>query len=852
MADPRHNPLQEYTRRRDFNASSEPRADGPHRRARSDELCFVVQKHDARRLHYDFRLELDGTLKSWAVPKGPSLDPREKRLAVQVEDHPIAYADFEGSIPHGHYGAGDVIIWDRGTWQPHGDPRAGYQKGKLSFTLHGEKLAGDWHLVRTHLKGSGDKPQWLLIKEEDGSARPAEQYTVVEAEPASVVSGTRLAADADRPAPATAKRTPRRTRRQPAARDGDAIPDLLAPELATLVKEPPQGDWLYEIKFDGYRLLARIRGGEVRLFTRNGNDWSARLPQQVDAIASLGLADTWLDGEIVVLNAKGAPDFQALQRAFDAQRSADIVYYLFDLPYCEGRDLRALPVERRRDELLRLLGKKRIGPLRYSEALDAEDYRELLRNACAMSLEGVIGKRLGSPYAGRRTADWIKLKCRLRQEFVIAGYSHPKGSCSGFGALLLAVNENGALRYAGRVGTGFNQADLRSLHARLRRLERKRPPVTAMPPGAQTRDVHWVDPKLVCEVEFAEWTQDGLVRQAAFLALRTDKPPEEIVREIPREVDAKKPARPPVARGGGKRGSATVAGVAISNPHRLIDADSGAHKIDLARFYADIADWILPQLKQRPVSLLRAPEGIDGEQFFQKHAERLAIPHITHLDRALDPGHAPLMQIDSLPALIGVAQMGTVELHTWVATSDRIETPDRFVLDLDPDPKLPWRKMIEATQLVLSVLDELGLEALLKTSGGKGMHVVVPLARRAGWEEVKAFARAISVFMTRQLPERFTATMGPQNRIGKIFIDYLRNQRGASTVSAYSVRARPGLPVSVPIAHDELAALESARQWTMANLRERLDGLKQDPWAAPNSRQRLTRAQWKKLDAEKP
>ncbi|MBA4242725.1 MAG: DNA ligase D [Pseudomonas sp.] len=830
----------EYSRKRNFERTSEPAERTGKRRSKAGALRFVVQKHDARRLHYDFRLELDGTLKSWAVPKGPSLDPRDKRLAVHVEDHPLEYASFEGSIAEGNYGAGDVIVWDQGIWQPQGDPAAAYAAGKLKFSLVGEKLSGDWTLVRTRLRGSGDKEQWLLIKERDDIARPSDEYDIVEAQPQSVISGALVGG----PSGKAKGRTPSKAK---APKPAAAFPESLAPQLATLTDHPPEGDWLYEVKFDGYRILARIRDGEVRLFTRNGHDWTQRLPLQAKALAKLGLHDSWLDGEVVALNEQGLPDFQQLQNAFDIGRSHDLVYYLFDAPFINGEDLRQTPLEQRRAQLKLLLGNTRNGPLRFSAAFTAH-HRDIVESACAMSLEGVIGKRAGSLYVSRRSADWIKLKCRLRQEFVIVGHTQPQGSRSGFGALLLAVNEDDGLRYAGRVGTGFGEAALKALHQRLQELAREDSPLAHKLTAAQARGVSWVEPQLIGEVEFAEWTREGIVRQASFVALRSDKPAAQIVRERPGAPQSS-PPRKPAAKAGGKP---VVAGVAISNAQRVIDPDSGTSKLQLAQFYESIADWLLPYLNNRPVSLLRAPEGIGGEQFFQKHAERLAIPNIKHLDPELDPGHARLMEIDSVAALVGAAQMGCIELHTWGATSDRIETPDLFVLDLDPDPALPWRSMLEATRLTLTVLDELGLQAFLKTSGGKGIHIIVPLARRAGWDEVKAFAKAIAQFMTSQLPERFTATSGPKNRVGKIFIDYLRNSRGASTVAAYSVRARPGLPVSVPISRDELDGLRSAQQWTVGNLQQRLDGLKQDPWQGYSNRQRLTRAMWDRLGAKPP
>lgn len=868
----------EYNRKRNFDLTSEPAEPRTRsKRAGAGALSFVVQKHDARNLHYDFRLELNGTLKSWAVPKGPSLDPSDKRLAVHVEDHPLSYGSFEGSIPKGQYGGGDVIVWDRGVWEPEGDALKAYKAGKLGFRLYGEKLGGRWNLVRTRLKGSGDKEQWLLIKEQDEEAKAASEYDLISERPESVITGERLQRDQSSKGSAKPSAKAVDAKVTPASRDSKkartasgasaarkkstvaskhacSVPQTFSPQLATLASEPPAGDWLYEIKFDGYRILARVIAGEVRLFTRNGHDWTHRLPEQAKAIADLKLGDSWLDGEMVVLDDEGLPDFQALQNAFDVEKTQSIVYYLFDAPFLNGKDIREEPLESRRKALQMALDDD--SPLlRFSEVLDA-DYQHIYRSACAMNLEGVIGKRAGSEYVSKRSADWIKLKCRLRQEFVIVGYTSPKGSRSGFGALLLAVHETAgskSLRYAGRVGTGFNQKLLTQLHQRLQKLERKTAPLQSIQGLARQSEIQWVSPKLVCEVEFAQWTNERVVRQAAFIALREDKPAVDIIEEQA-QVFSEPQSAHEAQQAGVKRSSKAIRdklnGVSISHPDRVIDELSGACKYDLAVFYDSIQDWILPQLSGRPVSLLRAPEGVEGEQFFQKHAEHLAIPDIRHLDKSLDPGHAPLMQIDSAKALVGAVQMGCIELHSWGALSNDIEKPDRIVLDLDPDPKLPWKAMVEATQLLLSVLDEIGLEAWLKTSGGKGMHVIVPVARHLDWDSLKAFSKAISEFMARELPERFVSKMGPKNRVGKIFIDYLRNSRGASTVTAYSVRARPGLPVSVPIARDELAGLRSAQQWTLTNLAARLEQLKADPWADFHYRQRVSKAMWKQLGGQ--
>jgi bifunctional non-homologous end joining protein LigD len=835
--------LDDYNRMRDFSATSEPAAKRSVKKTAKDHaLQFCIQKHDASRLHYDFRLELDGALKSWAVPKGPSLDPRVKRLAVHVEDHPLDYATFEGRIPEGHYGAGDVIVWDRGVWIPQGDPAQAYAKGKLKFELQGEKLGGLWNLVRTHMPGKQE--QWFLIKHQDGAAKPESDYDVVSAEPDSVLSERTLvtqkpkAADKPKPIKKPARKVAPKTQSAPLTGAHKAkLPDQLKPELATLVERAPQGEWSYEIKFDGYRIMARIDHGEVKLFTRNGHDWTHKLPGQAEALAALNLESAWLDGEMVVANEQGVPDFQALQNAFDAGRSANIVYYLFDMPYLNGVDLREVPVEERRAALATVLKPNKNPLLRFSDAF-AENPDALLNSACQMQMEGLIGKRLGSPYVSRRSSDWIKLKCKHRQEFVIVGYTDPKGSRSAFGALLLGLHDrdSGKLRYAGKVGTGFNESTLKSLYEQLIPLKAKKPSVVNPPSGVDAKGVHWLKPALLAEIAFAEMTKEGAVRHAVFHGLRNDKPAKDITEERPSVV---KPKEKTVEKSAPSQLGLAKGKVRITHPDRVIDASSGTTKMQLAEYYARVAQWILPELKDRPVALVRAPDGIAGELFFQKNAEHLAIPGITVLDKKLTG--QPMMVINSAEALIGAVQMSTVELHTWNATSDNLDKPDRFVLDLDPDPALPWKSMVEATQLTLSVLDELGLKAFLKTSGGKGIHLVVPLTRKLGWDEVKDFSHAIVSHMATLLPERFSAVSGPKNRVGRIFIDYLRNGLGATTICAYAVRTREGLPVSVPIFREEVAELKGGNQWNVHTVHERLAEVGGGPWAdLKKTRQTIT------------
>ena len=813
--------LAPYHGKRDFKKTPEPRTGG---KSTNGALSFVVQKHHASRLHYDFRLELDGTLKSWAVPKGPCLDPTVKRMAVHVEDHPISYASFEGTIPPKQYGAGTVIVWDRGEWAAEGDARKALAEGKLKFELRGDKLKGHWTLVR--MRGNGEKQEpWLLIKERDGEARPLADYDIVEALPDSVLSGR----DVDDPphitygkaAPPEKKATVPAARKKAAAKNTEApgrkaaLPATLAPQLATLASTLPADpdDWLYELKFDGYRLLTRIDGDKIQCITRNGHDWTSKLPKLAKALAKLRTRSAWLDGEIVVDGEKGAPDFQALQNAFDSGATASIVYWLFDVPFLDGRDLRELPVEERRAQLARLLGRKPPNALRLSDAFEVSP-RDLLASSAHLGFEGIIGKLKGSSYVSRRSPNWIKLKNQRRQEFVIGGYTAPKGARSGFGSLLLGVyDDEGALQYCGNVGTGFDESRLADIKAKLDKQQTGDCPFETRPAGVKAQ---WVKPVLVCEVSFGEWTREGRIRHSVFQGLRTDKPARQIRREA-----AQTPDFAP-ANAGASKGATKPMTQRITNADRVIDKQSGTTKGELAAFYHQVAELMLPHLKGRPVSLVRAPEGVGGELFFQKHLKQDELPGVKLLDPALDPGHEPLLQIDTERGLLSAAQMNVIELHTWNATSNAIGKPDRMTFDLDPGEGVAWARMQEAAMLVQTLLTELGLPAFLKTSGGKGLHVVVPIRRHYDWDTVKGFSQAVVQHLADTIPDRFVAKSGPRNRVGKIFVDYLRNGFGATTVSAWSARSRPGLGVSVPLAWDELPTLTSASQWTVRNIGRRV------------------------------
>jgi bifunctional non-homologous end joining protein LigD len=936
--------LDRYRSKRDFTLTTEPQGG---RAQKGAPLSFVVQKHAARRLHYDFRLELDGTLKSWAVPKGPSLDPAEKRMAVHVEDHPLDYGGFEGTIPPGQYGAGTVIVWDRGTWTPVGDARAGYEAGKLKFALDGEKLQGHWTLVRMRPRAGEKQESWLLIKEKDEEAKPSSAFSVVDALPDSVLSGVavddapaakgaakkraaatktsakalaktplptkavraeqaaaqaaeevdetpvkrgrRGAAQAESDPPVSqgaAKKTGKGTRTVPLA-NGAAVPTgavaaklplTLTPQLATLVdRAPPGGDWIYEMKFDGYRLLARVDADGVRLFTRNGHDWTSKLRRVAAAVKALKLPSGWLDGEIVVPDSHGVPDFQLLQNALDDARGEVIQYFVFDLPFYDGHDLRNSPLVERRALLEQLTANAPDPRVHFSESFDATP-QSLLHSACSLHMEGVIGKRADAPYATGRAGTWIKLKCTQRQEFVIIGYTDPQGGRSGLGALALGVYDaEGKLHYVGNVGTGFTQDVLKDLKGRLEKLHIAKPAAVDV---ARNVRANWVKPTLVAEVSFAGWTREKKVRQGVYHGLRTDKPAETIVLEKPAAVDetgkvkkngqadgevdamavdaaagkrktaATKAATKAVTKAETKSAGKTAAKksiraaepaeddaadtgmpktMKISHPERIVDATTGITKREVVEYYARASGLILPHLVRRPVSLVRAPDGVAGQQFFQKHDDKLSIPGMKHLDPNFDRDHQPLLEVASLKALLSAAQMNVLEFHTWNATTRAIEKPDRMTFDLDPGEGLPWKHMVEGAQLVRALLDELELVGFLKTSGGKGLHVVVPIKPKLDWDAVKGLSQVIVGHLARTLPQRFVAKSGPKNRVGKIFADYLRNGRGATTASAWSARSRPGMGVSVPLAWEELEDLSSSDQWNVRTADERFDV--PDPWS---------------------
>lgn len=838
--------MAKYWAKRDFNVTAEPRGE---QAPAADRLTFVIQKHAASSLHYDFRLELDGVLLSWAVPKGPSLDPADKRLAVRTEDHPLSYASFEGVIPPKQYGAGTVIVWDNGSWKPVGDPRKGLEEGKLMFELHGQKLQGMWELVNITKPGAKQE-QWLLFKKRgDGYVRPRAEYDVVTALPDSVIAKPLLGAKIK--APASAKKPVKRATGARAASKHSGIPgavkapmpEKLQPQLATLATGvPSQGEWTYEIKFDGYRLMAKFDNGNVELVTRGGHDWSAKMPGLVAELKQLGLKSSWLDGEIVVLDENGLPSFNRLQKSFDRKTSsAGIDFFLFDAPYFEGYDLRDVALVERRRVLKALLDEMGSSHVRYSADFPG-DQASVLQSACKMNLEGVIAKRTDAPYRSRRTESWLKLKCKLRQEFVVCGYTDRSDGSPQVGSLLLGVYEDdGRLTSVGSVGTGWSSAEAAALKTKLQKLHTDSAPFAAGAgkPGRWSKRKAgtelWVEPKLVAEVEYAEITPDGQIRHGSFVSLRTDKPPKSVRRET-----AKTPASAVPLGAVGKPAAGTVK---VTNPARVIDPSTGLTKLDLVRYYESVAPFMLPHLKGRPCALVRGPTGVKGELFFQKHDEKMSIPGVVEMDPTLWPGHAPLLEVATAHGLASAAQMNVIEFHTWNSTAKKIESPDRMIFDVDPGEGTQWPHIQEAAVLVRGFLTELGLESFLKTSGGKGLHVVVPLAPKQDYDVVNQFSKAVVEHLARVIPSRFVAKSGPSNRVGKLFVDYLRNGRGATTAAAFSARARPGLGVSMPVAWDDLPELKSGAQWTVSTAREHLSFQKADPWASYwKSRQTLTKA----------
>jgi bifunctional non-homologous end joining protein LigD len=866
--------LKVYRAKRRFGVTAEPRG----RKARTQGRAFVIQKHDATRLHYDLRLELDGVMKSWAVTRGPSMVPGDKRLSIHVEDHPIEYNAFEGTIPKGEYGGGTVMIWDRGEWIPEGDPQAGYKKGHLDFRLEGEKLQGAWHLVRMRKREGERQDPWLLIKSEDEAARSKKDPDILEEKTKSAVSGRTMeqiatgkggkavwssarkkqvaasppakqlrttrqpkARTAAKRTRAVAKKSPRASASKGTDLEGRPapLPDFVPPCLALLSATAPEGaNWLHEIKFDGYRTQAHIEAGKVQLNTRNGLDWTKRFQPVAEAFKALPVENAIVDGEIVIETAEGLSSFSALQEALKKGKG-DFVFYAFDLLHLNGKDVRRAPLAARKAVLESLLADApKDGAIKFSENFEA-DGAVLLAHACRMHLEGVISKRRDAPYRSGRGGDWIKTKCGERQEFVIIGFAPATNDVRAVGALVVGYYQNKILQYAGRVGTGYTVAVARELWKKLRPLHADKTPLDKMPVEERGRGAQWVEPKLVAEVDFRGWTHGTRLRHPSFKGLREDKAATEVVRES-KDMPTAATSKPPVAntsRGRkpvsarkpatAKRAGDEEPSVGLTHPDRVYWEDVGLTKQGLADYYTQAWDWIAPHVTGRVLSLVRCPDGAAGKCFFQKHASGgLGEKHL----RLVPEEDGKVIGIDNLDGLIALVQAGVLEVHVRGSTIDRLDAANRIVFDLDPGPEVGWPEVKQAARAVRERLDALGITSFLKTTGGKGLHVVMPV-NDAPWDAVKAFAKSFALAMVKDSPDRYVAVAAKRERTGRIFIDYLRNSREATAICAYSTRARAGATVSVPIAWSELAALTTPNRYTVGNVMGRLTKLKADPWA---------------------
>lgn len=820
-------PLETYNEKRDFTASPEPKG----RKAKAGGNSFVIQKHAARRLHYDFRLEIDGVLKSWAVTRGPSLVPGEKRLAVHVEDHPLDYGGFEGVIPEGHYGAGNVIVWDRGTWLPIGDLKKAYKKGHLEIELSGEKLQGRWHLVRMGNRDGESRENWLLIKSEDEFARGEDEPDILEEQPQSVISGRLVEGLSDdatpkkatKPSPKankTAPSTAQSSRRSIKGAKAGEMPDFIEPQLATLVKAAPTGKrWLHEIKLDGYRLQARIDAGKVTLLTRTGLDWTHKFGKEiVDALKGLPLQTAVLDGEIAVQAGSGATDFSLLQQDLSDGRSNRFTFYLFDLLHLDGLDLTGASLVARKTELEAVL-KDAPAPLRYSEHFPDEG-GIVLKHACRLSLEGIISKLATAPYRSGRGRDWVKSKCSARQEFVIAGYVPSSVSKTAIGSLVMGYYEEDQLIHAGRVGTGYSNAAAQDLFKVLQPLAVAKSPFAEKLTAEERRDVHYVRPDVVAEVEFRGWTADAHLRHAAFRGLRDDKPARCIVRESGPQRPVSPAPTPPAERS-----------VKLTHPDRVYWPDAGVTKEGLADYYAQVWRLMGPYVVNRPLSLLRGPDGITKPLFFQKHAWRGMTKHARLVKDPADEKDQESITIRDLDGLLGLVQGATLEIHPWGSTLANWEKPDMVNIDLDPGDGADWDQVIAAAREVRQRFANMGLTGFVKTSGGKGLHVVAPVKPKAEWPDVKAAMKALADSMAGDSPDLYVSTITKSKRKGKILIDYLRNGRGATAVAPYSTRARPGAPVSMPLFWEELDEGIAPNYFTVINAPTRLAQLSSDPWA---------------------
>jgi bifunctional non-homologous end joining protein LigD len=800
--------IETYNRKRDFSKTKEP----PGRKLKGKGDSFVVQKHDASRLHWDFRLELDGVLKSWAVPKGPSLDPDEKRLAMRTEDHPLDYGDFEGTIPKGEYGGGTVMLWDHGHWipEPSKDPSKTIEEGHLHFTLEGDRMKGEWVMFRLKPRPGEKAEPWMLKKVTDEFAEPDDGDALVDNCVTSVTTGRTMAEIAAGEDVWRSNRGGQKGgRRKKTA--GKAPPPFQEPQLATLVDEVPTGNqWIHEYKYDGYRLLLAVGDGVATAWTRNGKDWSDKFKALVKAAIKLP-AGCLIDGEAVAIDDNGKPSFQLLQSTLKEQKGANLVFYAFDLLFDRGEDIRKLPQIERKERLASLL-EGVPPPILYGDHIVGRG--EAMFNAmCEQGGEGIVSKRANAPYSGSRSRNWLKIKCIQRQEFVIVGWSESDKRI-GFRSLLLAAKDHGKLTYVGKVGTGFNGRLIQELMDRMRPLEVDKAPVEV--PRPDRKGAHFLKPELVAEIAFTEFTDDGILRHPSFIALREDKPASQIVREVPKHLNKSEKKA--------ERATAESVGIKISNPERIIFPEDGLTKADLADYYAAVEPLIMIDAAKRPMTLIRCPQGRAKKCFFQKHDNGSFGPEVKHIPIKEKDGHfEDYLYFDDIKGLLTCVQMGTVEFHGWGSKVEKVEYPDRLVFDLDPDVGLDFNKVKDAAVRLKALLEDLGLKSFPLLSGGKGIHVVVPLDATKDWPTVKSFADRFSRAIAEAEPETFTANIRKVQRKGRIFLDWLRNQRGATAVMPFSARAREGAPVSAPVAWEELDRYESGHHFNIRDADELIE-----------------------------
>lgn len=806
-------PLSDYHGKRDFKITGEPK--GRAGRRKKSNLAFVIQKHGARRLHYDLRLELDGVMKSWAVTRGPSYDPADRRLAVHVEDHPIDYNSFEGVIPDRQYGAGPVMIWDNGKWIPEEDPHKGLKKGHLTFTLDGERMHGRWHLVRMNTKERRDN--WLLIKGNDEYAlEDKKNRTFLERENTSIVSGHTLEEirDHKKTRPAPRKKEKKKTQ-EISPTHSKTLSGLREkyprPALATLVEFPPEGaDWWHEIKYDGYRIMAFIKGANVILRTRGGKDWTDKFSHLAQQLAKLNLKSAVLDGELCVLDEKGATSFSALKEALSNEDSSRIEGWFFDLLHLDGKDYAKKPLSERKTALKKILGKKKLLLIHYSEHFESEP--DLLEKACRVGAEGLVSKNKNSAYSFRRSHDWVKSKCGQEQKFVIGGFMPAKDSPKAVGALLLGYYKGDKLLYAGKVGTGFSVEEAKRIYKILNPLRTETRPFEGEIPRSR-RKHYYVKPEVLCEVKFWEWTPDRHIRHASFKGLREDKAPKAVTREVPEKPPQKTKSKK----------NFTVEGVTITHPEREVYPGTGITKGDVAQYYARALPFILPFIENRLISLLRCTDGIEGQCFFQRNPMKGMGPDIAGKTLTHNGNKHNYLYIDDAKGFIELVQMNTIEFHAWQSRVNKVLKPDQIIFDLDPSENVPFEAVKLAAEDIRRRLKRLNLESFPRLSGGKGIHITLAIEPDHSFDDIKEFTRNFAMQMQKDMPGVYIANMSKKKREGKIFIDYLRNDYSATAIAPFSLRARKNAPVAIPVSWKELINIKSAAAFDFFNINKRLN-----------------------------